>query len=103
MRYRSLLLVSLVAILLAGCNAGGPSNAEAKEVVYGLYLQDARIIEKRKCELTPEIEEEGYDNVWLIRYRFEESGNEGGMLIAEGDSEEYPWEIYAGMRETCPE
>jgi hypothetical protein len=96
------ILILLAAVLLAGCTAGGPSDAEAKEVIYGVHFEDAKIIEKRQCELTPQMEEEGHTNVWLIRYRFKDSGNEGGMLLTETDSEEYPWNIYGMRVDSCP-
>jgi hypothetical protein len=50
MKYRSLLLISLVTMLLAGCSTGGPSNAEAQKVIYGVYFLEASILEKRQCE-----------------------------------------------------
>jgi hypothetical protein len=110
MKYVNLLLISLVVMLLAGCNAGGPSSAQAKEVIYGVYFKDASILGKRQCELTSKMEEEGQTSVWLIRYKFDDSGTTGAMLIGEGDSEEYPWMPYmtmAGLTEeaieqSCP-
>ena len=99
---RTLILALLVAVLLAGCTTGGPSNAGAKEVIYGLHFKDAKIIEKRQCEMTPRMEEEGHTNVWLIRYKFEDSGNKGGMLLIESNSEEHPWEIYDTRVDSCP-
>jgi hypothetical protein len=100
--HKIFILILLVAVLLAGCTTGGPSNAEAKEVIYGVHFADAKIIEKRQCELTPRMEEEGLTNVWLIRYKLEDSGNESGMLLAETDSEEYPWDIYRTQVDSCP-
>ena len=102
MNHKTFILVLLAAIVLAGCTTGGPSSAEAKEVIYGVHFKDAKIIEKRQCALTPRMEEEGYTNVWLIRYKFADSGNEGGMLLAEADSEEYPWDIYRTGVDSCP-
>jgi hypothetical protein len=43
------------------------------------------------------MEQEGQTNVWLVRYKFEDSGTEGVMLIGENDSEEYPWMPYMTM------
>lgn len=102
MNHKALILALLAAVLLAGCTTGGPSNAEAKEVIYGVHFQDAKIIEKRPCELTTKMEEEGHTNVWLIRYKFQDTGNEGGMLLSEADSEEYPWGIYQTRVDSCP-
>jgi hypothetical protein len=91
------------SFLLTGCGAGGgPSNAEAQEVIYGLFFQDVRIIEKRQCELLPWMEEDGQTNVWLVRYRFKESGSEAAMLLTETDSEEYPWQRYLAGMDHCP-
>lgn len=101
MNHKTLILVLLVAVLLTGCT-GGPSNAEVKEVIYGVHFKDAKIIEKRQCELTSQMEAAGHTNVWLIRYKFEDSGSEGGMLLTETDSEEYPWEIYQTRVDSCP-
>jgi hypothetical protein len=102
MNYRVIFTILIAAILLAGCAAGGPSNAEAQEVIFGVYMQDAKIIKKSQCDLTPAMEEDGYSNVWLVLYKFEKSGGEGGMLLAESDSEEYPWETYKIMVDSCP-
>lgn len=110
MKYINLLLISLVALLLAGCNAGGPSNAEAKEVIYGVYLRDANISEKRQCQLTSQMQETGETNIWFIQYEFQDSETKNVMLISEGDSEEYPWQPYLTMagltaeaiEESCP-
>lgn len=100
-----LLAVFLLAssFLLAGCGAGGgPSNAEAQELIYGIFFQDVRIIGKSQCELLPWMEEDGQTNVWLVRYRFKESGSEAAMLLTETDSEEYPWQPYLSGMEHCP-
>jgi hypothetical protein len=100
-----LLLVVLLAhsFLFAGCGAsGGPSNAEAQDVIYGLFFQDVKIIGKRQCELHPWMEEDGQTNVWLVRYRFKDSGSEGAMLLTETDSEEYPWQRYLAGMDHCP-
>lgn len=83
MKHNPLIFSLLAALLLAGCNAGGPSNGEAKDVIYGVYFQDARIIEKQQCELTSWMEEDGQANVWLILDEFEDSGRRGGMLLTE--------------------
>jgi len=101
------IFILLLALFLAGCGTGGPSSAQAEEVIYGVYFQEAKIIEKRACELTAQMEADGYTNVWLVRYEFD-SGSEGVMLLAETDSEEYPWSPYmAGassnlILESCP-
>lgn len=99
--YGVLLLAN--GFLLTGCGAGGgPSNAEAQEVIYGLFLQDVRIIGKHQCELLPWMEEDGQTNVWLVRYRFKKSGSEAAMLLTETDSEEYPWQPYLSGMDHCP-
>lgn len=102
MNYRALIVLLLAAILLVGCSMEGPSVAEAEGVIYGVYIREARILERRQCELTSWMEEEGYANVWLVRYRFEGSDSEGGMLLTETDSQEYPWEILLRGVEACP-
>ena len=102
MKVRKFVFIFLAAALLAGCSGGGLSNAEAKEVIYGVYFQDASIIQKQKCELTPQMKDEGVSEVWLVRYRFTKSGTEGGMLLTPGDTEEYPWVPYQAMIEKCP-
>jgi len=107
---RALLFISLVAMLLAGCSVGGPSNADAKEVIYGVYFQDARITNKRQCELTPKMEEDGLVTVWLFRYTVKDSGDKGAIIITDGDSDKYPWDVYMTMvgrtiesiEESCP-
>jgi hypothetical protein len=107
---RALLFISLVAMLLAGCSVGGPSNAEAEEVIFGVYFQDARITNKRQCELTPRMEKDGLENAWLVRYTVKDTGDKGAMIITEGDSDEYPWDVYICMvgqtiesiEESCP-
>ena len=97
------IMISILVILLTGCSSGGPTNNEAQKVIYGVYFQEASIIEKKHCDpIPPWFEEQGFQNVWLIRYRFNDSGDTGGMLIAESDSEEYPWEIAGPMMENCP-
>ncbi len=101
--------ILLLALFLVGCGTNGPSNVEAEEVIYGVYFKEARIIEKRACELTVQMEADGYTNVWLVRYEFD-LGSEGVMLLAETDSEEYPWLPYMTMAgassnlilESCP-
>ena len=87
----------LIATLLTACS-GGPSNKEAKEIIYGVYLRDATIVNKSQCEITPSIEEEGYTNVWLIQYRFDGRSEEHGMTITEVDGE---WKLHSLM-ESCP-
>lgn len=99
---RTIVFISILVILLAGCSPGGPSNSQAKEVIFGVYFKDASILEKRHCELTPEMEEEGKTSVWLVRYKFKDSGTEGVMLLSREDSEDYPWIPYmlmAGVNE----
>lgn len=110
MIYRALLFISLVAILLAGCSAGGPSNTEAQEVIFGVYFQDARITNKRQCELTPKMEEDGLVNAWLVRYTVKDTGDKGAMILTEGVSDKFPWDAYMIMmghtiesiEESCP-
>ena len=107
---RALLFISLVAILLAGCNVGGPANADAEGVIYGVYFQEVRITNKRQCELTPKMEEDGLVNAWLFRYTVKDTGDKGAIIITEGDSDEYPWNLYMIMmgntiesiEESCP-
>ena len=103
MFYKIFVTISIMVMLLTGCSSGGPTNNEAKEVIYGVYFLQASIIEKQHCDPIPSwLEEQGYRNVWLVRYRFIDSGNTGGMLLAESDSEEYPWDIAGSMVESCP-
>lgn len=103
MLYRTIIALTILSILLAGCSSGGPTNAEAEQVIYGVYFRKAAVIEKQKCDTIPSwLEEEGFQNIWLVRYRFEESGNPGSMLIAESDSGEYPWVPAGPMMESCP-
>jgi len=94
---RALLFISLVAMLLAGCSVGGPSNADAKDVIYGVYFQDVRITYKRQCELTPKMEEDGLVNAWLFRYTVEDTDDKGAIIITEGDSDKFPWDLYMTM------
>ena len=87
----------LVVVLLTACS-GGPSNEEAKEIIYGVYFKDATIVDKSQCEITPSIEEEGYTNVWLVRYRFDGSFEEYGMTLAKVDG---AWQLHSTM-DSCP-
>jgi uncharacterized protein YceK len=100
MKRRVLIAVLLVSVLLAGCSSGGPSDKEAKETIYGTYFKDATIIEKSQCKLTSWMEDDGQTNVWLIRYKFKDSGTEGGMLLTERDE---GWQSYMPMVDSCPE
>ena len=68
MKHKFIFTILLSALLLAGCSTGGPSNAEAKEVIDGVFFSDAKITEKTQCDLTPEMEEEGLSNPWLVKY-----------------------------------
>ena len=97
MKYRVVIVLLLMAMWLVGCGVGGPSNAEAKEVIFGVYFRDASILGKHHCELTPEMEDDGQTDVWLIRYKFKDSDTQGVMLIGKGNSEEYPWISYMSM------
>ncbi len=103
MKTKILIIFVFIGLILVGCSNGGPSNAEAREVIYGVYLREARIIKKTQCELTPKMVEDGFQNVWLVLYKFEGSDKTGGMVLAESDSEEYPWKVYMGMTKNCPE
>jgi hypothetical protein len=103
MTFRILIFMTLAALTLAGCAAGGPTNAEANAVFYSVYFTDANILEKRQCVLTPEMQAQGETNVWLIRYRFKGSGDRGVMLVREGDTEEYPWLPYMTMAQASEE
>ena len=67
-----------------------------------MYFLGVRIVDRQPCELTSWMQEEGQTNVWLVRYQFEESGHEGGMLLSEMDSEEYPWQPYLLNVDSCP-
>lgn len=100
MKIRTMMLLLLAGVLLAACASGGPSNKEAKEIIYGVYLRDAKIVDKTQCELTSWMEEDGQTNVWLVRYRFEGSDRVSGMVLSEVEGE---WQIYMGMRDSCPE
>ena len=102
MNYKGIILVFLIALLLVGCSSGGPSNAEAKEVIYGVYLSDAKVVKKQQCKLTDAMKSEGHTNVWLVIYKLEGSDRENGMLLSESDSDQYPWEIYRNMVTSCP-
>ena len=102
MKYEGFILVLLLALLLVGCSSGGPSNAEAKEVIYGVYLSDANIIKKQQCELTDAMKSDGHTNVWLVLYKLEGSDRESGIILSEADSDEYPWQTYMPMTTSCP-
>jgi hypothetical protein len=80
-------------------NTGGPSDKEAKEIIYGMYLKDAKIVEKNKCELTSWMEQDGQTSVWLVTYQFEGSNRVNGLLLTEEDGE---WHTYLKM-DSCPE
>jgi hypothetical protein len=99
MKSKALVSVLLASILLAACT-GGPPNKKAEEIIHGVYLQEATIVEKSQCELTSWMEADGQTNAWLVRYRFKKSGSEGGMLMAETDGE---WQSYMPMVDSCPE
>ena len=100
MKIRAVMLLLLAGLLLAACASGGPSNKEAQEIIYGVYLRDANIVDKTQCELTSWMEEDGHTNVWLVRYRFEGSDSVGGMLLSEVEE---GWQIYMSMIDRCPE
>jgi len=103
MKNKFLVVSLLVVLTLAGCSGGGgPSKAEASEAIHGVYIQEVSIVERQQCELTAWMAEEGHTNIWLVRYRFVESGSEGGMLLTETESAEYPWQPYLLNLESCP-
>ena len=101
MRKLYLILLLSIIVALVGCSGeNGPSDKVAKEIVYGLYLADVDIVKKDSCELTARLEDQGHTNVWFIRYRFEKSGNMGGVLITKVDG---GWQPYLIMQDGCPE
>jgi hypothetical protein len=102
MNHKVFLIVLLITALLTGCSGGGPSTAEAKEAIYGVFLRDVRIIEKQQCELVPRMQADGETNVWLVRYKFVDSGREGTIILSEKDSKEYPWQVYIIGFDQCP-
>ena len=99
MRNRVLLALLVAVVVLTACSAGGPSNSEAKEMIYGLYIRDSSVVGKEQCDLTTWMEEAGHTNVWLVLYRFEGQDDVGGMLLSETDGE---WLPYLTNQRTCP-
>lgn len=102
MRNKTLVVLLLVVVLLVACNGDkkGPSDKRAKEVLYGLYFRDAKIVKKTRCELTDRMEQDGQTEVWLVEYRFEGADDEDGLLLTkEGDE----WQSYMFGKESCPE
>lgn len=102
MKRKVFVLFLLVAILLAGCTIGGPSNAQAKKIINNVFLRKARIVEKKQCPLTPRMQEGGHTNVWLVKFRFKDTKNENGVLLTETGSKDTPWEIYLRGIDICP-
>ncbi len=98
MKARDLVLLLLVGSLLTSCS-GGPSKGDAEKIVYGIYIREATIVGKARCEPTDQMTEDDHTNVWLIRYRFKDQTDVHGMLIEEVDGE---WQIYAPTVEECP-
>jgi hypothetical protein len=96
---RSIAVLLLVTLLLTACSGGGPSNSEAEEIIYGVYIRDASVVGKEQCELTTWMEEAGETNVWLVLYRFEGQDEVGGMLLSESEGE---WNIYLPNVDSCP-
>jgi hypothetical protein len=89
----------MVTMLLAACSGEGPSNSEAEEIIYGVYIRDASVVRKEQCELTTWMEEAGETNVWLVLYQFEGRDDLGGMLLSEHDGE---WQLYLPNMDNCP-
>jgi hypothetical protein len=102
MRNKTLVSLLLVLVLLAACGGSkeGPSDKQAKEIIYGMYLRDAKIVEKKKCELASWMEQDGQTDVWLVKYQFEGSNSVSGLLLTEKDGE---WQTYLSGMDSCPE
>lgn len=98
MKARDLALLLLVGSLLTSCS-GGPSKGDAEEIVYGIYIREATIVGKTRCEPTDQMTEDDHTDLWLIRYKFKDQTDVHGMLIVEVDGE---WQIYAPTVEECP-
>lgn len=98
MKMRMMLLL-MIALFLAACSSSdAPSDEEAQEIIRGIWLRESTIVEKTKCELTPEMEGEGTTNVWLIEYRFEGKFDIDALTIAERDGD---WVLFA-RNAFCP-
>ena len=98
MKARDLVLLVFVGTLLTSCS-GRPSKRDVETIVYGIYVREATIVEKTRCEPTDQMAEDGHTNVWLISYQFKDQPDVHGMLIEEVDGE---WQIYAPNVEKCP-
>ncbi|MGD9101806.1 MAG: hypothetical protein PVF45_15090 [Anaerolineae bacterium] len=102
MRNKLLVSLLLLVVLLVACNGNkeGPSDKEAEEIIYGMYLKDASIVGKEKCELTTWMEEDGQTEVWLVEYQFEGSNDTHGFLLTKQDDK---WQTYLSGVDSCPE
>jgi hypothetical protein len=99
MKHTALFALLLAAVFLSACgNSDAPSDKEATDIIYGIYLKEATIANKTKCEVTPEMEVEGATNVWLIEYRFEGSVKTYSKTIMEQDGD---WVVH-GALPFCP-
>ncbi len=102
MKNKILVSFLLVLVLLAACGGDkkGPSDKQAKKIIYGMYIRDAEIVAKKQCELSTWMEEDGQTDVWLIGYKFEGSDNPSSLLLTKQDDE---WQSYLFGMDTCPE
>ncbi|MDF1514479.1 MAG: hypothetical protein P1S60_11785 [Anaerolineae bacterium] len=94
-------LCIVAVVLLSACSWGGPTNKEVKDIVYGVYLQDASIRNKIHCPIAGWLEEEDHTSVWLVTYRFKGNVQDKHLLLSE--QADHSWTLLNTNVDACPE
>ena len=84
-------------LLLSACSVSRPTNKEIKEIVYGIYFQDASVLSKTRCSMESETE-----NVWLVEYRLKSSDHPAHILLAEESSGGWTQYMGSAIPGQCP-
>ena len=67
MKMRFFIFLSILTLMLASCASGVPTKKDIREMIHGIYLREAVVIKKEKCEVNESTQ--AYD-LWLVKFRY---------------------------------